>query len=154
MLMNKISMVLALFIAAMNANAQDQLEDQMNALRSRGFGARNAAAAQQGTNGDSVKVQKDSDPYFPGGEIFLEAYLKKKITHSNVSGTGEVVVSFMVDKKGNIYGAEVAQSSGNNALDTAAYNIVTGMPHWKPGYADGVPADKPAQVTISFGKKN
>ena len=150
--MNKIILVLALFITAMNASAQDQLADKMNALRSRGFGARNTEATQATTaSGDSIKADGNTDPSFPGGDLFLESYLKKKITHSGVSGTGDVVVSFMVDKKGNIYGAEVTQSAGST-LDTAAFNIVTGMPRWRPGYTDGEPADKPAKVTVSFGK--
>ena len=151
--MNKIIMVLALFVTAMTANAQD-ITDQMNALRAKGFGARNAAAAQAAAaEGDSLQVKGDTDPSFPGGNVFLEAYLKKKLMHSDVSGTGDVVISFMVDKKGNIYNAEVTQSAGGN-LDTAAFNIVTGMPRWKPGYTNGEPADKPAKVTVSFGKKN
>lgn len=152
--MNKIIMVLALFVTTMNVCAQENLEDKMKALRSRGFGARNTEATQQSsTENDSLKIQGDTDPSFPGGDVFLEAYLKKKIMHSDVSGTGDVVVSFMVDKKGNIYNAEVTQSAGNT-LDTAAFNIVTGMPRWKPGYTDGEPADKPAKVTVSFGKQN
>lgn len=152
--MNKIVMILALFVTAMNASAQDQLEDKMNALRSRGFGARNTEATQAAAaEGDSIKADGDTDPSFPGGDIFLEAYLKKKLMHTEVSGTGDVVISFMVDKKGNIYNAEVTQSAGSN-LDTAAFNIVTGMPRWKPGYTNGELADKPAQVTVSFGKKN
>ena len=82
-------MILAMFITAMNACAQDQLEDKMNALRSRGFGARNTEAIQ--VDSDSIK---------------------------------------------------------------AAFNIITGMPRWKPGYTNGEPADKSAQVTVSFGKQN
>ena len=153
--MNKIIMILALFVTAMNASAQDRLADKMNALRSRGFGSRNAEATQTTTTegSDSVQVQGDADPSFPGGDVLLEAYLKKKLMHSGVSGTGDVVISFMVDKKGNIYNAEVTQSAGST-LDTAAFNIVTGMPRWKPGYTDGEPADKPAKVTVSFGKQN
>lgn len=149
--MNKILVILALFITATNVSAQDQLADKMNALRSKGFGARNAATKT--TESDSLQVQGDTDPSFPGGDIFLEAYLKKKLMHTDVSGAGDVVISFMVDKKGNIYNAEVTQSAGSN-LDTAAFNIVTGMPRWKPGYTNGEPADKPAKVTVSFGKKN
>lgn len=158
--MNKIIMVLALFITAMNVCAQESLQDQMKALRSKGFGARNTATVQstneaadaaRAAENDSLQALGDTDPSFPGGDVFLEAYLKKKVTHSDVSGTGDVVVSFMVDKKGNIYGAEVTQSAGNT-LDTAAFNIVTGMPRWRPGYTDGEPADKPAKVTVSFGK--
>ena len=102
--------------------------------------------------GVEFKVEGDTDPEFPGGEVFLQAYLKKKLLHSDVSGKGDVVISFKVDKKGNIYGAEVTKSAGST-LDTAAFNIVTGMPRWRPGLTNGQPADKPASVTVSFGKQ-
>jgi TonB family protein len=142
------------------AQAQGSAEEQLKAVQMRAFGAKHTAAAQVGAVADSVakaeelKSQKaigDSEPSFPGGEIFLKAYLKKKLLHSGVSGTGDVVVSFRVDKKGNIYGAEVTKSAGGT-LDTAAFDIVTGMPRWRPGLANGEPADKPASVTVSFGK--
>ena len=150
-------LVLLMSIVTLAANAQ--VNEKMEELRSRGFGARNTAVAQVSAVADSVaktepsNVQGDTDPSFPGGEVFLQAYLKKKLLHSGVSGKGDVVVSFMVDKKGNIYNAEVTQSAGST-LDTAAFNIVTGMPRWRPGYTNGQPADKPAKVTVSFGKEN
>ncbi|MBR6202997.1 MAG: TonB family protein [Bacteroidaceae bacterium] len=150
-------LVLLMSIVTLAANAQ--VNEKMEELRSRGFGARNTAAAQVSAVADSVakteqsNVQGDTDPSFPGGEVFLQAYLKKKLLHSGVSGKGDVVVSFMVDKKGNIYNAEVTQSAGST-LDTAAFNIVTGMPRWRPGYTNGQPVDKSAKVTVSFGKEN
>lgn len=153
----KMWLVLLMSIVTLAANAQ--VNEKMEELRSRGFGARNTAVAQVSAVADSVaktepsNVQGDTDPSFPGGEVFLQAYLKKKLLHSGVSGKGDVVVSFMVDKKGNIYNAEVTQSAGST-LDTAAFNIVTGMPRWRPGYTNGQPADKPAKVTVSFGKEN
>ena len=141
-------------------SAMASAESRLKEVQMRAFGARNTAAAQVGAVADSVakaeekkaqKAQVDAEPSFPGGEIFLKAYLKKKLLHSGVSGKGDVVVSFRVDAKGNIYGAEVTQSAGAT-LDTAAFNIVTGMPRWRPGLANGEPADKPASVTVSFGK--
>ncbi len=160
-LMKKILILLVLALSMVSMTVNAQVNDKMEELRSRGFGARNTAAAQVGAAADSVakaeeaKAQKakgDTDPSFQGGEELLKAYLRSKLLHTNVSGTGDVVVSFMVDKKGNIYQAEVTQSAGTT-LDTAAFNIVTGMPRWNPGLKDGVPVDKPAKVTVSFGKE-
>ena len=152
--MKKFLLTFLLSIVALGASAQ--FEDKMNELQAQGFGAKNRASqladSAARAHGENLTTG-DTDPSFPGGEVFLKAYLKKKLMHSNVGGTGDVVVSFMVDKKGNIYGAEVTQSAGN-ALDTAAFNIVTGMPRWKPGLTAGEPADKPAQVTVSFGKED
>lgn len=152
MKMSRIMAVLMLSAVAVGANAQ--AEAKMKELQAQGFGARNTAAQAAASNEAVAEVAEgDTDPSFPGGEMFLQAYLKKKLMHSGVSGKGDVVISFKVDKKGNIYGAEVTQSAGST-LDTAAFNIVTGMPRWKPGLTNGEPADKPAQVTVSFGKED
>ena len=149
-------MMLTLSIVALTANAQD-VSEKLKAAQMSGFGSKNKEAILQGAKADSIaqaetKVEGDTDPEFPGGDLFLQAYLKKKLLHSGVTGKGDVVISFKVDKKGNIYGAEVTKSAGNT-LDTAAFNIVTGMPRWRPGLTNGQPADKPASVTVSFGKE-
>lgn len=154
----QIWLVLALGMVTLTANAQ--VNEKMEELRSRAFGARNTAAAQVSAAADSVakaeeakarKAKGDTDPSFHGGEELLQAYLRSKLLHTNVSGKGDVVVSFMVDKKGNIYQAEITQSAGST-LDTAAFNIVTGMPRWSPGLTNGEPVDKPAKVTVHFDK--
>ena len=163
MKLNKLLLMLALSIVALTANAQENagVSAKLKAAQMSGFGSKNKESVIQSAQADSIakaeaaraaKVEGDTDPEFPGGEIFLKAYLKKKLLHSNVSGTGDVVVSFKVDKKGNIYGAEVTKSAGGT-LDTAAFDIVTGMPRWRPGLTNGEPADKPASVTVSFGKE-
>lgn len=161
MKLNKLFLMLILSIVALAANAQD-VSEKLKAAQMSGFGSKNREAILQGAKADSIaktaaqqtaKAEGDTDPEFPGGELFLQAYLKKKLLHSDVSGKGDVVISFKVDKKGNIYGAEVTKSAGST-LDTAAFNIVTGMPHWRPGTTNGQPVDKPASVTVSFGKDN
>lgn len=165
----KVLLIIALSIMALSASAQDNqqagtsAEEKMKELQMRGFGAKNTSAAQVGQVADSVakaeeqkqnqQSQADTDPEFPGGEIFLQAYLRKKLLHSGVSGKGDVTISFRVDKKGNIYAAEVTKSAGAT-LDTEAFNIVTRMPRWRPGLTKGEPADKPASVTVSFGKED
>lgn len=156
MKLNQLLMMLTLSIVALTANAQD-VSEKLKAAQMSGFGSKNKETILQGAKADSIaqaetKVEGDTDPEFPGGNLFLQAYLKKKLLHSGVTGKGDVVISFKVDKKGNIYGAEVTKSAGST-LDTAAFNIVTGMPRWRPGLTNGQPADKPASVTVSFGKE-
>ena len=146
-------------LGAMTLSASAQAETKMKDLQARGFGARNTAAKKADAADsvavaatDSLKSKSNTEPSFPGGEMFFFFFLKKKVLHSDVKGKGDVVVGFKVDKKGNIYGAEVVTST-NAALNTAAFNIVTGMPRWKPGLSDGQPVEKSAKVTISFGKE-
>lgn len=156
--MNISRTITALALCAVSLGASAQAESTLNnmkELQAQGFGARNAAAQAEGKEAAAAATEQaegDTDPSFPGGDVFLQAYLKKKLMHSGVNGKGDVVISFKVDKKGNIYGAEVTKSAGST-LDTAAFNIVTGMPRWKPGLTNGEPADKPAQVTVSFGNE-
>ena len=122
MKLNKLYLMLALSILALTANAQEVTEvpAKLKEAQMSGFGSKNREAILQGAKADSIakaaaqqaaKVEGDTDPEFPGGEIFLQAYLKKKLLHSDVSGKGDVVISFKVDKKGNIYGAEVTKIS-------------------------------------------
>ena len=160
--MKKWVLMLTLGIVALGVNAQNEnveIPAKLKEAQMSAFGSKNKEAILQGTKADSLAkvsgeaAKADTDPEFPGGDIFLQAYLKKKLLHSGVNGKGDVVVSFNVDKKGNIYGAEVTKSAGST-LDTAAFNIVTGMPRWRPGLTNGQPADKPASVTVSFGKEN
>lgn len=150
----------ALMFCAVSLGASAQAESTLNnmkELQSQGFGARNAAAQAEGKEAAAAaateQAEGDTDPSFPGGDVFLQAYLKKKLMHTGVNGKGTVEVSFHVDKKGNIYGAEVTKSAGSG-LDTAAFNIVTGMPRWKPGLTNGEPADKPAKVAVTFGAED
>ncbi|MBQ6749409.1 MAG: hypothetical protein IJR02_01410 [Bacteroidaceae bacterium] len=44
--------------------------------------------------------------------------------------------------------------SAGGTLDTQAFDIVTGMPRWKPGTTNGEPVDKPASVTVHFGAED
>lgn len=161
--MKKLPLMIAIAWGAMAMSAQAQTENtnapktettsaeaRMKEMQAQGFGAQNAKNQGSTSGQDSTaKAEGDTDPSFPGGAIFMEAYLKKKLLHSGVTGSGTVVVSFRVDAKGNLYGAAVTQSAGST-LDTAAFNIVTGMPRWKPGLTNGVPTDKPAQVSVVF----
>lgn len=144
--MKKTIITLLLGIACtLTAGAQVTMKD----LQARGFGAANTKA---NAKKDSVVQQvaaNDTVPTFPGGQMFLDAYIAKKIEQISVKGKGEVVIDFKVDKKGYIYGAEVTKSAGN-ALDTEAFNIVTSMPKWKPAMKDGIAVEGKAQVTIKF----
>lgn len=144
--MKNLIITLSLCAFAITANAQD-----FSKLVAKGFGAQNTKMALAKDSLSATAAPSDTVPTFPGGDMFLEAYIQKKIEQIDVKGKGEVVVSFNVDKKGYIYGAEVTKSAGN-ALDTEAFNIVTSMPKWRPARKDGNPIDHSASVTIKFGE--
>ena len=123
--------IIFFLLGTVSLNVSAQAESKMEEMRSRAFGARNtvvkkaeaaADSAARMAMVDSLKRETDTAPSFPGGEMFLQAYLKKKILHSDVKGKGDVVVGFNVDKKGNIYGAEVTQST-NATLNTGKISV-------------------------------
>jgi len=144
--MKKFATMLLLGIACSSTiNAQVTMKE----LQSRGFGAANTKANEVKDSVIQEVVSGDIAPSFPGGQMFLDAYIAKKIEQISVKGKGEVVIDFKVDKKGYIYGAEITKSAGN-ALDTEAFNIVTSMPKWKPAMKDGIAVEGTSQVTIKF----
>lgn len=96
-------------------------------------------------------ADEDTAPTFTGGEVFLKSYIKKKVAASGISDKGAVEVSFVVNAKGCIQAAKVTKSAGE-VMDKTALAIVTGMPRWRPGTANGVAVDKPAKVIVVFGE--
>ena len=89
MKLNQLLMMLTLSIVALTANAQD-VSEKLKAAQMSGFGSKNKEAILQGAKADSIaqaetKVEGDTDPEFPGGDLFLQAYLKKKLLHSGVA---------------------------------------------------------------------
>ncbi len=148
--MNRSLFVLLVLSFSLGVNAQD-----FSKLVARGFGAKNTQNVQSAKDvaADSIAVANDTLPHFPGGDLFLEAFIEKKVMESaqRVGSEGDVEVTFKVDKKGYIYGAEVTKSV-NQALDTEAFNIVTAMPRWRPARKDGEPIESQTKLVISFRK--
>ena len=91
MKLNRFLLMLTLGIVALTANAQDKetaeadAAAKLKAAQMSGFGSKNKESVLQGAKADSIAkvaaeqaaiVEGDTDPEFPGGEIFLQAYLK------------------------------------------------------------------------------
>lgn len=148
---NKIMIAAALGAMTLGAHAQTQADStKTQELRARGFGVQNASKPAQAGKTTNSQAQGNTDPTFPGGDLFLDAYIKKqRLLHKEARGNGDVTVSFRVDAKGSIHNAQITQSA-DSILDATAFKIVTGMPRWTPGLTNGQPADKPAKVTVHF----
>lgn len=74
-------------------------------------------------------------PSFPGGQKLLEEYLKNNINAYDCP-EGKVVVSFVVEKSGDLTNLSVVQSN-QLELNEKALDIIQGMPKWNPGYMNG-----------------
>jgi len=89
---------------------------------------------------DSWDVQQQ--PAFPGGMQALMQYLYQNLRYPEAARTAgigsQVVVSFVVDTDGNIGAVTVLQDPGGG-LGEEVVRVVSVMPRWLPGEANGQP---------------
>jgi TonB family protein len=71
---------------------------------------------------------------FPGGDAALIDYLAENTQYpqsAKKSGVeGKSMVSFRIDRDGNVNSVETLESSGNEDLDTEAMRVISEMPQW------------------------
>ncbi len=81
-------------------------------------------------------------PSFPGGDQALLEYMAKNTKYPPLAREnglqGIVVVTFVVDEKGNINNVQVLRGIGGGC-DEEAIRVVKSMPAWKPGKQRGMP---------------
>jgi len=79
---------------------------------------------------------------FPGGQSELEQFLNLNLRYPNKAIenkiSGEVIVSFLLDEKGDISAAMILKSLGYGC-DEEALRVVGLMPRWEPAVLDGEP---------------
>lgn len=87
-------------------------------------------------------IQKvEVKPEFPGGNMAMISWLAKHVefpdkARENDLPGGKVVVSFIVDVDGKVKQVQVEKSIGE-LFDNQAVEIVSQMPLWTPGKAEG-----------------
>lgn len=75
---------------------------------------------------------------FRGGQTALMEYLSEQIvTPPSVKEKCRTVVTFKIERNGEIIDAKVAKSSGDKAADAEALRVVSAMPKWAPGKING-----------------
>ena len=100
---------------------------------------------------DVFSVQKM--PSFPGGDAALMAYLQEHLEYpalareNNIKGT--VALQFVVDEKGLIRDIKTLKDPGGGCAKEAV-RIVTSMPPWIPGEANGHPVRVRFTLPIRF----
>lgn len=89
---------------------------------------------------DSVYVNTDVEPSFPGGSKELQKFLITNIKYPKESKEkgiqGIVKVEFVVTEKGKIEDTKVVKSV-NSELDNESIRVVKLMPDWEPGQVKG-----------------
>jgi TonB family protein len=92
-------------------------------------------------------------PEFPGGLEALRRFIAKQIRYPKIAiedgVQGQVFVSFVVNREGNIWNAKVVKSV-HPALDQEAIRMIYSLPQWKPGVHHGKAVNVAYNIPISF----
>ncbi len=92
-------------------------------------------------------------PQFPGGTQEMLKYMAANIKYPAdavaAEKGGRVIVSFVVDKEGNVTNPTVVRSV-SESLDKEALRVVSAMPKWTPGMQDGKAVDVKYVVPVNF----
>ena len=81
---------------------------------------------------------EETMPSFRGGQTALMEYLSKQtVVPASVKDKCRAIVSFTIERNGEISNAKISKSSGDTAADAEALRVVNGMPKWAPGKIKG-----------------
>lgn len=106
-------------------------------------------------NGVAVNYSKNrvEGPKFPGGESGFNNYLSRGIRYPakdrENNTQGRVVLSFVINKDGELTNAKVIRSV-SEGIDNEALRMLKSSPKWIPGTAYGSPAKVRYSVPIGF----
>jgi TonB family protein len=105
---------------------------------------------QDSISNENVVLQQ---PEFPGGEAAMMKYLSEKIKYPSDAQRkgieGLTVISFVVDKEGLVRNISTLKSL-DLSIDAEGRRVVRSMPRWKPGIANGKPANVRYTLPIRF----
>lgn len=113
------------------------------------------AVGDDSTVSDKEKVYQvvEQQPSFPGGREELFKYLaynvKYPIDAAENKIEGRVLVTFVVEHDGSISNVNVANSV-YPSLDKESIRVVSGMPKWIPGKANGKTIRVKYTIPITF----
>jgi len=92
-------------------------------------------------------------PEFPGGYNGLNEYLAKTLAYPKFSLDnniqGRVIVSFIIEKNGEVTNADVLYGIGSEC-DKEALRVINSMPNWKPALQNGHPVKILFTLPIKF----
>lgn len=112
-----------------------------------------APAAAPLVSPDSVFINPEVLPRFPGGDAAFRAYLTKNIHYPadalRQHTTGKVYVSFVLSATGLVTYATIVRGPGSG-LNEEALRLVWHMPPWQPARQHGQPVRVSCTIPISF----
>ncbi|MGE5427275.1 MAG: TonB family protein [Methylococcaceae bacterium] len=108
--------------------------------------------AKAGDNTEPYTVVEQM-PEFPGGSEALKTYIATNVKYPDIALAGgvegQVIVSFLVDKTGNISKANIKRGV-ETSLDKEALRVVNSMPKWNPGKQNGENVTVTLELPINF----
>lgn len=113
------------------------------------------AVGDDSTVSDKEKVYQvvEQQPSFPGGREELFKYLAYNVRYpidaAEKKIEGRVLVTFVVEHDGSISNVNVANSV-YPSLDKESIRVVSGMPKWIPGKANGKTVRVKYTIPITF----
>lgn len=102
--------------------------------------------------GDTICRKADTTPSFAFGSMTLGQYVSDRLRMPGgwtQLPDGQVVVSMVIDRKGEVKDVRVVGPL-HPALDREAARVVRLMPRWKPGTQNGQPVCVRCRLPISF----
>lgn len=114
------------------------------------------ADAKLNTVSDSISTvfkYQEQSAQFPGGEKAMYSYIRKNLSYPQFAKDnkkeGTVIVTFVVDEKGNITNAKVSRGI-IKIMDDEALRVVKSMPKWKPAISNGNKVPAQMAVPVEF----
>ena len=93
-------------------------------------------------------------PTFQGGQPALLRYMEENtVIPPSVKKRCRVVVSFQVERNGEITDAKIIKSSGDKTADAEALRVVSAMPKWSPGRRNGQTVQVKYVMPVTFNPK-
>lgn len=112
-----------------------------------------ASAVPARISPDSVYINPEVRPRFPGGDQAFGEYLRKSIRYPqqalNRGISGKVYVNFILSATGKVLDAHVVRGPGNG-LNDEALRLVWLMPNWEPARVNGQPVRVACTIPIGF----
>ncbi len=94
------------------------------------------SSTQKSINIDSIYVDPEIEPSFPGGTTdyckFIDKNLNKVIVGDSSLTIGKVVISFTIDTLGHASNFRIERSY-NRVVDKEFLRVIKLMPNWVPG---------------------
>ena len=107
------------------------------------------------TTDNEIYIKADVTPKYPGGDKEMKKFIKSNLNYPDTAAeyniSGDVIISFVVEKDGNLSDIKISRDIGAGC-GREAMRIVKSMPNWEPAKNNGKPVRFFKQISITFGK--